>query len=167
MKQLFNFSKIFLISFIVVSCGGSTVVSNKSAEDTTTMVVSDTIKEQTEPWMADQLLDPAELAKTLGDKSATQPYIFSIGPSGDILGSTDIGPLTDTLNLNTFKSALESLDRNTEIVIYCGCCPFENCPNIRPGFELLNNMNFTNHKLLNLPKNLKVDWIDKGYPMQE
>lgn len=59
-----------------------------------------------------------------------------------------------------------NLNRNTEIVLLCGCCPFEHCPNIRPSFELMNEMKFTNHKLLNLSHNLKVDWIDKGYPMK-
>ena len=44
--------------------------------------------------------------------------------------------------------------------------PYKNCPNVRPAFTLLNEMKFTNHKLLDLPANLKVDWIDKGYPMQ-
>ncbi|MBI3134460.1 MAG: rhodanese-like domain-containing protein [Bacteroidetes bacterium] len=129
--------------------------------------MSQPVQESAEPWRVDQLLDPAELAKTLLEKSAKQPYIFSIGPSGDILSSTDIGPLNDSINYSKFRTTLEPLDRNAEIVIYCGCCPFENCPNIRPGFELLNNLNFTNHKLLNLPQNLKADWIDKGYPMKE
>jgi hypothetical protein len=26
-------------------------------------------------------------------------------------------------------------------------------------------MKFERQKLLNLPKNIKVDWIDKGYPV--
>ena len=55
--------------------------------------------------------------------------------------------------------------KKRNIVIYCGCCPFKDCPNIRPAFSLLNSMKFTNHKLLNLPLNLKTDWINHGYPM--
>ncbi len=43
-------------------------------------------------------------------------------------------------------------------------CTIANCPNIRPAFSLLNEMKFTNHKLLDIPKNIKVDWIDKGFP---
>ena len=53
------------------------------------------------------------------------------------------------------------------IVIYCGCCPFEHCPNIRPAFNLLNEMGFTNQKLLSLQKNIKADCIDKGYPVSD
>jgi thiosulfate/3-mercaptopyruvate sulfurtransferase len=35
-------------------------------------------------------------------------------------------------------------------------------PNIRPAFKLLTEMEFTHFKLLNLPHNLKTDWIDRG-----
>ena len=60
------------------------------------------------------------------------------------------------------RAILNKLDKNTEIVLVCGCCPFEHCPNIRPSFELMTEMKFTNQKLLNLSHNLKVDWINKG-----
>jgi hypothetical protein len=51
------------------------------------------------------------------------------------------------------------------VVIYCGCCPFRNCPNIRPAFNLLKEKGYTKPRLLNLKQNLKVDWTDYGYPM--
>jgi hypothetical protein len=50
--------------------------------------------------------------------------------------------------------------------VYCGCCPFEKCPNIRPAFNLMKAMGFSNGKLLNLPTNLKQNWIAKGYPVE-
>jgi thiosulfate/3-mercaptopyruvate sulfurtransferase len=56
--------------------------------------------------------------------------------------------------------------RDKEVIIYCGCCPFRRCPNIRPAFELLKKMKFTNLKLLNLPTGLNEDWIHKGYPLE-
>jgi hypothetical protein len=31
----------------------------------------------------------------------------------------------------------------------------------------LNDMGFKNHKLLNIPQNIKVDWIDKGYAVKK
>lgn len=34
----------------------------------------------------------------------------------------------------------------------------------RPAIQALKDMNFTNYKLLNLPHNIKIDWIDMGYP---
>ncbi len=120
-----------------------------------------------EPWTKEQLMEPADLAKTINDPSAQKPIIYSVGPGGDIKGTIEMGPAQEKENLDRLKSALSGLSRDTAIVIFCGCCPFEHCPNIRPSFELLNEMKFTNHKLLNLPHNLKVDWIDKGYPMEK
>jgi hypothetical protein len=35
---------------------------------------------------------------------------------------------------------------------------------VRPAIAALKTLQFSNYKLLNLPKNLKADWIDKGYP---
>ncbi len=118
-----------------------------------------------EPWTESQLMNPADLAKMLNDPSAKLPLIISIGPSGLIKNSVDIGPGKEKENIEKLRAELSKLPKDKEIVIYCGCCPFKPCPNIRPAFSLLNEMKFTNHKLLNLSQNLKVDWIDKGYPM--
>ena len=119
-----------------------------------------------EPWKKGQLMDPAELAAIINDSQAKKPLIYSVGPGADIKGSIEMGPAQEKENLDKLRIALSKLDRNSEIVLLCGCCPFEHCPNIRPSFALLNEMKFTNHKLLDLPHNLKVDWIDKGYPMK-
>lgn len=118
-----------------------------------------------EPWKEGQLMAPASLAKAIIDPAARKPVIFSVGPGADIKGCIEIGPAQDAANLQKLRSALSKIDRNEEVVLVCGCCPFANCPNIRPAFKLLNDMNFTRHKLLDLPHNLKVDWISKGYPM--
>lgn len=119
-----------------------------------------------EPWNENQLMPPSDLANVINNGKA-QPIIFSIGPGAIVKGSIDIGPAKEKENLKKLKEALSKLPKDTGIVIYCGCCPFQHCPNIRPAFQLLNKMKFTNHKLLNLPKNIKVDWIDKGYPVTE
>jgi thiosulfate/3-mercaptopyruvate sulfurtransferase len=62
------------------------------------------------------------------------------------------------------RQQLSKILKDARIVIYCGCCPLEHCPNVRPAFILLNDMKFTNAQLLNLEHNVKTDWIDKGYP---
>jgi len=123
-----------------------------------------TSQRQSEPWTQQQLLPPADLAKVLNNPKSPQPVVFSIGMEAIIKGSIDIGPVMMNQNLNLLKQKLGSLPKNTQIVVYCGCCPFASCPNIRPAMELLKNMQFTNYKLLNLPQNIKVDWIDKDYP---
>ena len=120
---------------------------------------------QTEPWTEDQLMQPENLAAIINDSAAAKPLIINIGPVGSIKGAVKIGPTKEKEQLNELKNLLSKEDKKKTIVIYCGCCPFKDCPNIRPAFSLLTKMKFTNHKLLNLPKNLKVDWINHGYPM--
>lgn len=123
-------------------------------------------RKEKEPWTKEQLMEPADLAGIINNPAANKPIIYSIGPGGNIKGTIEIGPAQEKENLDKLKAELTKLSKDTSIVIYCGCCPFEHCPNIRPPFELLNEMKFTNHKLLNLSHNLKVDWIDKGYPVE-
>ena len=122
---------------------------------------------QSDPWTQQQLMAPADLASVLSNATTTKPLIFSVGMQAIIKGSIDIGPAMMPENINTMKQKLEKLPKNSSIVIYCGCCPFSRCPNVRPAMELLKSMQFTNYKLLNLPQNVKVDWIDKGYPLSE
>ena len=122
---------------------------------------------QNEPWTEQQLLPPSDLAKVLSNPKSPQPIVFSIGMQAIIKNSIDIGPVMMTQNLNLLKQKLSSLPKNAQIVVYCGCCPFASCPNVRPAMELLKNMQFTNYSLLNLPQNIKVDWIDKNYPLND
>ena len=139
----------FLLSFLFVATllAGS-YAQNKSAE----------------PWTEAQLMPPAELAATIG-AGKNVPMIISIGPAAIIKGSVDVGSTGEKENLDKLKATLSKVPKDRQIVLYCGCCPFRNCPNIRPAFALLNQMKFTNHKLLNLATNIRVDWINKGYPM--
>ena len=131
------------------------------------LVFSGFKKQQDEPWTQDQLLEPSDLAGILDNPKAKQPYVFSIGPGATIKNSIDIGPAENKENLNELKKQLSKLPKDASIVIYCGCCPFIRCPNIRPAFTLLNEMKFTNQRLLSLQHNIKIDWIDKGFPVSE
>jgi thiosulfate/3-mercaptopyruvate sulfurtransferase len=119
-----------------------------------------------EPWTDKQLKDPAALAKTLKDPKATPPVIFNIGPVDQIKGAIRIGPTVNQENLDELRQQLTKLPKDKEVVIYCGCCPFRRCPNVRPAFELLKELKFTKAKLLNLPTSLSEDWASKGYPME-
>ncbi|MGZ3872268.1 MAG: rhodanese-like domain-containing protein [Mucilaginibacter sp.] len=120
----------------------------------------------TMPWTEDQLLAPAALAADLKDKDLKSPLIFNIGAVEDIKGVRHIGAVNTTGNLESFKHAIAGLSKTTEVVIYCGCCPFAKCPNIRPAFNELKKEGFTNIKVLDLPVNLKTNWIAYGYPLK-
>ena len=122
-------------------------------------------QQEKEPWTPQQLLEPADLAKTLSDVKSPQPIVYCIGPQAVIKNSIFIGPTQSKDNLKQFREQVSRLAKDAHIVIYCGCCPFRRCPNIRPAFRVLNEMGFKNPKLLNLPQNIKVDWIDHDYPV--
>jgi thiosulfate/3-mercaptopyruvate sulfurtransferase len=134
---------------------------------TTTIFACSNMQNKPEPWTEKQLMPPADLVAILNNPSAKKPLLYSIGFSGGIPGSKEMGAARDEVNIEKFKTELSKLPKDADIVIYCGCCPFDPCPNVRPAFRLLNEMKFTNHKLLNLATNLKKDWIDKGYPIDE
>jgi thiosulfate/3-mercaptopyruvate sulfurtransferase len=117
-----------------------------------------------EPWTESQLMAPADLAAIIKNPAAKKPIIFSVGPGALVSGSLDMGAVHEPANLEKFRQALNGLKKDRYLVIYCGCCPFVRCPNIRPAFTLLNEMKFTNAHLLNLENNIRTDWVSKGYP---
>jgi len=121
------------------------------------------VPQNPENWTSNELTEPAALAATLKAKKDV-PVIFSVGPGAIIPNSIDIGITKDAKNLANFKEQISKLSKSANILIYCGCCPFERCPNVRPAIALLQSMQFTNYHLLDLPHNIKTDWIAKGYP---
>jgi hypothetical protein len=114
-------------------------------------------------WTADQMIEPSVLANTI-ESNKDVPLLYCVGPAVVIPHSINIGMTSDEKNLENFKDSISNLPRSSNIVIYCGCCPFEHCPNVRPAIALLQQMKFTNYHLLDLPHNIKADWIAKGYP---
>jgi len=119
--------------------------------------------QQPENWTKEELIAPAALAQKI-EANKDLPIIYCVGPGVVVPHSIDIGMTGDEQNLQKFKDAIDKLPRGTDIVIYCGCCPFAKCPNVRPAVAALKEMKFTNFHLLDLPDNIKKDWIAKGYP---
>ncbi|GGC39834.1 hypothetical protein GCM10011386_34890 [Parapedobacter defluvii] len=124
-------------------------------------------QQQQEPWNSNQLMEPENLANRINKNQTANLLILTIGPDALIKGSVDMGPAQEAENIDKMKGYLKKVPKDKEVVIYCGCCPFDRCPNVRPAFNLLKEMGFKNAKLLNLRKNIKVDWLDKDYPINE
>ena len=124
-------------------------------------------QQKSEPWRSDQLMATNVLAAKIKSNQIADMLILSIGPDAVIKGSVDIGPTQEEVNLAKLKDYLKQVPKDKKVILYCGCCPFDKCPNIRPAFVALNKMGFKNAELLNIPKNIKVDWIDKDYPTNE
>lgn len=142
------------------------IIGMLAVADTVAQTFPSTLKLK-DPWTKAQLMEPAALAALINNPKSVKPVIFNIGVVDNIKGARNVGAASEALTLNKFKKALAALPKSTAVVVYCGCCPFDPCPNIRPAFRTLQAAGFKNGRLLNLPTNLKTDWINKGYPIEK
>jgi thiosulfate/3-mercaptopyruvate sulfurtransferase len=129
-------------------------------------------KKSADPWPSSQTLEPSLLAKMLIDKYTSVPTVVFVGfrslyVGGHIPDAAFHGTASTEQGLVKLKSWADSLPRSTDLVIYCGCCPFDHCPNIRPAYAALSAMGFKKLRVLVLPTNFATDWVNKGYPMQK
>ena len=81
-----------------------------------------------------------------------------------IPGSEYIGPGSTEAGLQQLRQRVASLPKTKSIFLYCGCCPWGHCPNVKPAYDALNAMGFSNLKVVYIPNNFGADWVDKGYP---
>ena len=63
-------------------------------------------------------------------------------------------------------SKVASINKQMLIVLYCGCCPWNRCPNVGPAYKQLRDLGFTNVKVLYLANNFGDDWVAKGYRVE-
>ena len=71
---------------------------------------------------------------------------------------------TTPQGIQSLRTRVKALPKTTFIVLYCGCCPWNHCPNVRPAYNELHKMGFSDVKVLYIADNLGADWVDKGYP---
>ncbi|MGB7437211.1 MAG: hypothetical protein WBR26_27915 [Candidatus Acidiferrum sp.] len=121
-----------------------------------------------DPWTAAQTVQPPDLAKELAN-SKSPPTVLFVGfqrlyGAGHIKGAQYHGSGGNDAGLAEIKQWATTLPRSTKLVIYCGCCPMDRCPNLRPAFTALHDMGFTNLRALILPTSFAVDWAEKGLP---
>jgi len=116
------------------------------------------------------LVEPKDLAAQLASNSA-RPAIFQVGPnvlfrSKHIPAAVYAGPGSKPEGLGLLENAVANLPRDRDLVIYCGCCPWDKCPNIQPALDLLHKLGFKRVRAMHVPTNFKTDWIDRGYPVE-
>jgi thiosulfate/3-mercaptopyruvate sulfurtransferase len=160
--------KIFGSAMRFVKCGGLIVCAGLSpwAQGQTSQHTN------SETLPASQLVQPAELAGELASANDARPTIVYVGfrtlfAGGHIPGATFHGSASTQQGLAHIKKWAASLPRTTNLVVYCGCCPFERCPNIRPAFALFQHMGFTHLRVLELPTSFAADWAGKNYPIEK
>ena len=121
------------------------------------------------PWTPAQVLQTGELANMLKTKSA-KPDVFQVGfavlyKSKHIPGSTYAGPGSKDEGLQALQEAVANVAKNKLIVLYCGCCPWDHCPNMKPAYRLLESLGYKNIKVVEIPNNFAKDWVEKGFPV--
>ena len=118
-----------------------------------------------------QLIQPAALNQLLHAGGVDKPLVLQVGShvlfaQAHIAGSEFAGAGSQPEGLQQLQKRVSSLPRQTSIVLYCGCCPWNRCPNVGPAFKLLQSLGFTRVKVLYVANNLGTDWVDKGYPVE-
>jgi thiosulfate/3-mercaptopyruvate sulfurtransferase len=102
-----------------------------------------------------RLINPEDLVKLLQTSGKEKPLMIQVGShvlfsQAHIPGSEYIGPASSEAGLQQLRKRVESLPRAKFIVLYCGCCPWGHCPNV---------------KVLYISDNFGTNWVDKGYPV--
>jgi thiosulfate/3-mercaptopyruvate sulfurtransferase len=122
---------------------------------------------QTPIWKKESLMPTKDLAEKIQTNAKDKPIIFNVGPMDNIKTAVFVGRGTSATCTEKMKSTLAMENKNKSIVIYCGCCSYASCPNIKPAFDALIAAGFKNAKVLDLPEGIKPDWVAKGFPMEE
>lgn len=125
-----------------------------------------------DPWTPAQIVQPAALAAELKQEKDPFPVVIYVGvrtlyTGAHIPGAVFHGPGSSEQGLADLKEYAATLPKNSDIVLYCGCCPLDRCPNLRPAFTALDKMGFKRLRVLILPTSFAADWIEKGYPVEK
>ena len=126
-----------------------------------------------DPWSASQTIQPADLLRELNEsKGVAKPVVVCVGfrplyMGAHVPGAVFHGAAQNEQGLADLKRWAQGLPRNSSLVVYCGCCPLDHCPNVRPAFNALHDMGFANLRVLLLPHDFASDWVEKGYPVEK
>ncbi len=118
------------------------------------------------------MLPPAELVQHLDDVKAGRTVVFHVGPEilfqhAHVPGARHVGEAGTDAGYQALVHAIAATPKDKKIVVYCGCCPYRNCPNVRPANKALHASGHKDFALLDLPENFRTDWEQKGYPVEK
>ena len=125
-----------------------------------------------DPWGPAQLILPAELLKEINGPAGSKPLVISVGfdflyQSAHVPGALLYGPGREASGIKALEDAAKAWPHNRDIVVYCGCCPMKQCPNLRPAFLSLKNMGFTHVQVLELEHDFRQDWLQRGLAIEK
>jgi hypothetical protein len=125
-----------------------------------------------DPWTSAETVEPAQLVAELHQEKDPHVTVIYVGVrtlynGAHIPGAAYYGPGSTEQGLSELKKFAITLARNSDVVLYCGCCPLEKCPNLRPAFAAIKDLGFRRLRVLLLPTSFNTDWVEKGYPVQK
>jgi thiosulfate/3-mercaptopyruvate sulfurtransferase len=125
-----------------------------------------------DPWKPADLIEPKDLNAMLASPGPRKPLIVYVGfdflyDSAHIPGALYFGAGRTPKGIAALTQWARTVPRNKLVVIYCGCCPWNDCPNIRPAFKALRDAGVKNLKVLHIPHSLLQDWINESYPVEK
>jgi thiosulfate/3-mercaptopyruvate sulfurtransferase len=123
-----------------------------------------------DPWPKNMLLEPAAFSQELQSGKPPAAVVSVAFPvlyrSKHIVHAVDAGPTSKPEGIDALKKAVANLPKDADIVLYCGCCPMDKCPNIRPAYRTLKELGFTHVRVLDIATNMHTDWYSKDYPSE-
>lgn len=114
------------------------------------------------------LIDPAEVASLVQSK-AQKPLILQVGShvlfqQAHVPGSEYVGAASTAEGREQLRKRVASLPKDKLVILYCGCCPWQHCPNVNPAYQEMHGMGFTKVKVMYIANDFGKDWVDKGFP---
>jgi rhodanese-related sulfurtransferase len=125
------------------------------------------IPAQTPSLKESDLISPADFAAHIKGPLLLQVGFPVLYRAAHIPGSEYAGPGSKPEGIEALKKAVAGQPKDREIVLYCGCCPWDKCPNVKPAIAALKEMGYTNVKAMVIKENFKTDWADKNYPVEK
>ncbi len=151
----------------VGGCRGSNESSSGGASITSASSVAPSETAPPLPWPRQKFIEPDALALQL---DGAVPSIVNVGPeilfhNAHVPGAEYAGEAGSAQGIEQLAAHVATWPRDRTLIVYCGCCPWKNCPNIRPAYERLGSMGFKDVRVLDLPVSFRVNWVQKGLPI--
>jgi thiosulfate/3-mercaptopyruvate sulfurtransferase len=120
-------------------------------------------------WTPAQVMTPEELVQELAGPA--RPTVIAVTfkqlyDRAHVPAALYFGPGQNPVTLAKLKQWAETQPKDEEIVLYCGCCPWRDCPNIHPPFSLLKDLGFTRLRVVRIDSDFTRGWIYKKYPVE-
>jgi hypothetical protein len=136
-----------------------------------TLILASRMASAAEDDLSKALITPTALTRILQSNQASKLLILNVGPrvlyqQAHIRGAEFIGPTSVAPGIDRLRERVKSVPKTRQIVIYCGCCPWERCPNVKPAFQELKKLGFRKVKALYIANNIGSDWVDPGHPTE-